>query len=102
MANDTLPDLEGILERLQDRREFLQLLGKGLGYGALATVLPACGGSGSDSTGETLPPLSPPQVVVPRASPQYTVLKRTSFGPHRDELASTTRLREYRRYRAGS
>ncbi len=88
MADDTVFDLDGILARLQNRREFLQLLGKGLGYGAIATVLPACGGSSSDSADEPSSPASPPKIAVPKASPEYTVLKRTSFGPHRDELAS--------------
>ena len=89
MANDTSFDLDGILGRLQNRREFLQLFGKGLGYGALATVLPACGGGSSGSSDE---PLAPQKIVIPKASPEYTALKRTSFGPHRDELASIKNL----------
>lgn len=78
-----------MLDRFQDRREFLRLVGKGMGYGAAATLLPACGGKGSDSEEDSPPPAQP---VVPPASPEYTVLKRTSFGPHRDELASIRAL----------
>ncbi|MDH3634604.1 MAG: DUF1800 domain-containing protein [Gammaproteobacteria bacterium] len=92
MADDTVIDLNGILARLQNRREFLQLLGKGLGYGAIATALPACGGSSSGSSDEPSSPASPPKIVVPKASPEYTVLKRTSFGPHRDALVSIKNL----------
>jgi len=89
MANDKSFDLDGILERLQNRREFLQFFGKGLGYSALATILPACGGSSSGSSNEPLPPQ---RIVIPKASPEYTALKRTSFGPHRDELTSINNL----------
>ena len=88
MANGKSFNLDEILDRLQNRREFLQLFGKGLGYGALATILPACGGSSSGSSDE----LPPQRIVIPKASPEYTALKRTSFGPHRDELASIKNL----------
>ncbi len=81
MANDKSFNLDEILDRLQNRREFLQLFGKGLGYSALATVLPACGGNSSSSDD---PP--PPKIVVPKPSPEFTALKRTSFGPHRDTM----------------
>jgi hypothetical protein len=47
MGNDASFDLEKLLERLQNRREFLQLFGKGLGYSALVAALPACGSSSS-------------------------------------------------------
>jgi hypothetical protein len=78
-----------MLERLRGRREFLQLFGKGLGYGAVAALLPACGGSSSDSgSGDDSQPPAPEKPVIPPASPEYTALKRTSFGPHRDELQS--------------
>ena len=89
MANDKSFDLEGILGRLQNRREFLQLFGKGLGYTAFATVLPACGGGGSSSDDDTPLIMKP---VVPSASPEYTVLKRTSFGAHRDEMTAIKNL----------
>ncbi|NOY67763.1 MAG: DUF1800 domain-containing protein [Gammaproteobacteria bacterium] len=68
-----------ILDNLQTRREFLKLLGKGLGYSAILTSLPGCGGGGSSPT---------PVAQIPMASPEYVTLKRTSFGVHRDELAS--------------
>ncbi len=87
MAEDTSSELDKILARLQDRREFLALFGKGLGYGALATVLPACGGGGGSSEDST-----PAPIVVPEASREYSVLKRTSFGPHRDALASINNI----------
>ncbi|MCU7809850.1 MAG: DUF1800 domain-containing protein [Candidatus Thiodiazotropha sp. (ex Notomyrtea botanica)] len=73
---------ESLLSGLQNRREFLQLLAKGLGYTALATAIPGCGGGGGDSN-----PSDPPR-TIPQASNEYKVLKRTSFGVHRDELAS--------------
>ena len=92
MEKDTSLDLEGILARLQNRREFLQLFGKGLGYGAVATVLPACGGGSSGSTDDKAPQASAPKSVVPEASREYTALKRTSFGPHRDELIAIKNL----------
>lgn len=82
-------NLQAILGRLQNRREFLQLCGRALGYGALATLLPACGDGGADApAGDT----APPAPVLPKPDPEYTVLKRTSFGPHRDELASIRSL----------
>jgi len=90
MARPAPIDLDAILGRMQNRREFLQLLGKGLGYGALATVLPACGGSSSGSDDDDPPPSA--QSPVPKPSAEYTVLKRTSFGPQRDELASIRNL----------
>ena len=81
-------DLEAMFDRLHNRREFLQLLGRGLGYGALATLLPACGGS-TNATDDDAPPIAP---TIPKPDPEYTVLKRSSFGPHRDELASIRTL----------
>jgi hypothetical protein len=92
MEKDTSLDLEGMLARLQNRREFLQLFGKGLGYGAMATVLPACGGGSSGSADDDSPPVPAPKSVVPAASREYSALKRTSFGPHRDELAAIKNL----------
>jgi len=59
----------------QSRREFLKLLGKGIGYSALATTLPGCGGGGGS-----------PVIPVLPTSAEYSALKRTSFGVHRDEL----------------
>ncbi len=79
------------LNSLQSRREFLQLFGKGLGYSALATVLPACGSSSSSDNDPDVPPPAPPP-PLPAASPEYTALKRISFGPHRDELTAIRNL----------
>ena len=92
MEKDTSLDLEGILARLQNRREFLQLFSKGLGYGAVVTVLPACGGGSSGSADDEVPLAPAPKSVVPEASREYTALKRTSFGPHRDQLAAIKNL----------
>jgi hypothetical protein len=78
-------DLNTVLDRLHNRREFLSLFGKGLGYSALASILPACGGSSDD-------PASPLPETIPKASTEYNVLKRTSFGPHRNSLASIQSL----------
>ena len=71
-------DLNTLLHELYSRRDFIKLLGKGLGYSALATLLPACGSGGGDDA--DLP-------AIPPASREYTVLKRTSFGVHRDALS---------------
>jgi len=94
MGQDTSFDLESILARLQNRREFLQLFGKGLGYGALATMLPACGGGsgGGSTSADDLPTTTPLGIKVPKPSAEYSVLKRTSFGVHRDEFASIKAL----------
>jgi len=92
MGKDPSFELESILARLQNRREFLQLFGKGLGYGALATMLPACGGGGGSSSSDDSPSTAPLGVKVPNPSSEYSVLKRTSFGAHRDELASIKTL----------
>jgi hypothetical protein len=92
MAKDTSFDLESILARLQNRREFLQLFGKGLSYGALATMLPACGGGSGSSSSDDSPSTTPLGIKVPKPSPEYSVLKRTSFGAHRDALASIKSL----------
>lgn len=90
MHKPTDYDLKIILDSLQNRRDFLKLAGKGLGYTALASLLPACGGGGGGSDGN--PVSSPSQVapasVIPEASSEYTALKRTSFGVHRDELSA--------------
>ncbi|MDH3761671.1 MAG: DUF1800 domain-containing protein [Gammaproteobacteria bacterium] len=85
MAGSGSFDPGAILGRMQNRREFLHMFGRGLGYGALITALPACGGGGSDDDdGDDSPPQSP----IPKPSRQYSVLKRTSFGPQRDEMTS--------------
>jgi hypothetical protein len=79
------------LHALRSRREFLQLFGKGLGYSALATILPACGNSSSSGDEPDAPvptPSPPPKPALPAAYPEYTALKRLSFGPYRDELAA--------------
>ena len=83
MSDSGAAGLQALVDRVQSRREFLGMISRGLGYGALATLLPACGGSGS-SEDEDSPQVKP---RIPQASPEYTVLKRTSFGPHRDEMA---------------
>lgn len=79
MDNNTPFDLNAVLDSLHSRRDFIKLFGKGLGYTALASTLPACS---SDD------PAAPPAPVIPKASTEYTVLKRTSFGVHRDALSS--------------
>ena len=84
MTDSPLPDLNAFLDRLHNRRAFLKLLARGLGYPALAATLPACGGGGS---GEDPAPAAP-AAAIPQASPEYRVLKRTCFGVHRDQLAA--------------
>lgn len=68
MGKEPSFDLGSILAKLQNRREFLQLFGKGLGYGAAATLLPACGGGGSSSSDEVLS-VTVQKPVIPPASP---------------------------------
>ena len=87
MAKPKTLDLEGALQRLQNRRDFLLLFGKGLGYGTAISLLPACGSSGSNDDEE-----APSKPVIPPPSSEYAVLKRTSFGAHRDELAAIQSL----------
>ena len=83
MENKAPFDLNTVLDRLHNRRDFLKLFGKGLGYGALATALPGC--SSSDDP-------APPSPTIPQASAEYTALKRTSFGVHRDALSSIQQM----------
>ncbi len=77
---------DAVLDSLRNRREFLQLLAKGLGYTSLVSLLPGCGGGGGGEGTTT------PESAVPAASESYRVLKRTSFGVHRDELARMQNL----------
>jgi hypothetical protein len=82
--------LRGLLDGVQGRRDVLRLMGAGLGYSALGSILPGCGGSGgggggSGGGGGTAPTSQP---ALPAASTEYTVLKRTSFGVHRDALSA--------------
>lgn len=96
-ANDT-SKLREVLDSIQSRRSFLKGFGLTLGYGAMAATLPACS-SGDDGTGnndEETPAddgtPTPPTVTLPPASAEYNVLKRTSFGVHRDTLSSIQAL----------
>jgi len=85
MTKHRSADLVTTLDRLYKRRDFLKLFGKGLGYTAVASALPACGGGGGSGSDPVQPA---PAAVIPQASREYTVLKRTSFGVHRDALAA--------------
>lgn len=88
MTQNASPGLRNLLDQLYRRRDFLKLFGKGLGYSAVASALPACGGGGGgDNPGQAAP-----AAVIPAASRDYTVLKRTSFGVHRDALADIQAL----------
>ena len=78
MPNKTSLDLNTVLDKLHSRRDFLTLFGKGLGYTALASTLPACS---SDDPEQSAP-------LIPPASAEYAALKRTSFGVHRDALSA--------------
>ncbi len=73
-------DLHSLLDSVHSRRDFLKIMGMGLGYSALTATLPGCGSGGG--SGNPLPPITP----IPTASLEYTALKRTSFGVHRDAL----------------
>ena len=46
MDKTTTFDVNAALDSLHNRRAFLKLFGKGLGYTALASTLPACDGGG--------------------------------------------------------
>jgi hypothetical protein len=72
-----------------DRRRFLALSGQGLGYSALITLLPGCGGSGGSAA-----PGAPPPVVdgLPPASAEVQALRRTSFGVSPDSLDAINAL----------
>ena len=85
MTKPAAYNLKAILDGLHNRRGFMKLFGKGLGYTALASTLPACGGSSGGDSGNT-PAQTAPVAAIPKASSEYTALKRTSFGVHRDEL----------------
>ena len=78
-------DIRTVLDGVQNRREFLKLFGKGLGYSALASSLSACGGGGGGDGGGTDPVQPAATPLIPQASSEYTVLKRVTFGLHRDE-----------------
>ncbi len=88
MSDNTTTDTEE-QSRLQSRRDFMKLIGQAMGYGALMPALQACGGGGGG--GESGAPL-PTAIIIPAASSEYTALKRTSFGVHRDELATIRAL----------
>ena len=83
-------DLKAILDGLHNRRDFLKLFGKGLGYTALVSNLSACGGGGGsgDSTSVNNPVQGASGPVIPQTSSEYTALKRTSFGVRRDQLTA--------------
>ncbi len=85
--DDAAPmDLRSLLDSLHSRRDFLKVMALGLGYTALAPALHGCGSDGDSGSGviNNPPPLQP---SLPAASVEYTVLKRTSFGVHRDALS---------------
>jgi hypothetical protein len=86
--NDTTShkELLSLLDSLHSRREFLKIMGMGLGYSALATTLPACSSDGDGGGGNGTPLPSDP--TLPAASQEYAILKRTSFGVHRDALSA--------------
>jgi len=81
----TREELASLLDRLHSRRDFLKIMGMGLGYSTLATTLPACSSGGDGGGGGTPLPQDP---SLPAASQEYSILKRTSFGVHRDALGA--------------
>ncbi len=92
--------LRKVLDSLHSRRSFLKGIGMSLGYGALSACGSSDDSSSNNSAGDILvddgtddPPVddgtpAPPTVSLPPASAEYNVLKRTSFGVHRDSLSS--------------
>lgn len=73
------------LYNLHNRRDFLRIMGAGMGAITLPT-LAGCGG------GDPAPNPPPPPPMLPQPSAEYTVLKRTSFGVQPDTLASIQSL----------
>ncbi len=87
MTNKIPPTFESTLADLISRRDFIKLFGQGATYTAFASLLPACGSSsGGDKDEMDEPP------AIPAAAREYTVLKRTSFGVHRDALDAINNL----------
>lgn len=91
MHNPLDKALKQALQKAMSRRDFLRLSGAGLGFAAIAGSLSACGdgnksnnNGGSEDPGDTDPITDSP---LPPASAEYSVLKHTSFGVHRDSLA---------------
>lgn len=85
------------------RRRFLSMAGKGLGYSALTAAVTACGGGGGG--GDPVAPAPNPNPPVgtpdpdppvasriPPPSPEYSVLKRTSFGVNKNALEEINNL----------
>ena len=79
--------LLSLLDSLHSRRDFLKIMGMGLGYSALATTLPACSSGGNNGNSGVGTP-APSDPALPAASQEYAILKRTSFGVHRDALSA--------------
>ena len=86
MKKLSVNELNTLLGRLHSRRNLMKLLGKMTGYSALTSTLGACGGGGG-SNGGAASGATAPAAVIPATSGEYSTLKRTSFGVHRDELA---------------
>lgn len=87
MKKLSVDDLNTLLGSLHSRRNFMKLLGKMTAYSTLASTLSACGGGGGGSDSGAASGTNHPAAVIPAASGEYSTLKRTSFGAHRDELA---------------
>jgi len=96
--------LRKVLDSVHSRRSFLKGIGMSLGYGALSACGSSDDSSSNNSAGDILvddgtddPPVDDgtpalPTVSLPPASAEYNVLKRTSFGVHRDSLSSIQSL----------
>lgn len=81
--------LNGILQSL-DRRTFIRLSGKGIGFAAVANHLSACGGSSAGENNTNTPvdqEQTPTTDALPVPSQAYLMLSRTSFGVTHDDLA---------------
>lgn len=57
-------------------------MGAGIAFGTIASTLPGCSSSGDGNSGTP----GIPGDGIPASSKEYTILKRTSFGVHRDEM----------------
>ncbi|MEW8216851.1 MAG: DUF1800 domain-containing protein [Candidatus Thiodiazotropha taylori] len=94
LSNSHLDDMitAAPIEKLHNRREFLSLMANGLGYSALAFTLPGCGSSEEEDDEQSENDPVTVETEIPQASAAYSVLKRTSFGVHRDQLESINNL----------
>lgn len=90
-SENNKPEIESSLLDLVDRRSFLKLSGKGIGFAALTSHLAACGG-GDPLEDETDPDPEVPTITLPDSGDAYHFLSRTSFGVTAPSLATVQEM----------